>query len=327
MLTIDGSYGEGGGQLVRNAVALSAITGEPIAIERIRATRKNRGLAAQHIAALRSVACACDATCTGINPGSDSITFFPRGLKACDVSVDVGTAGSIPLVIQAWLSVGLISGGSLHITGGTEVSKSPTIDYLDRVLADVLRNAGAEICIDIPMRGYFPEGGGEVAIEIKKKNLIPIRPSEFQDGAPGIVSASCNLPEHVAERQAAAAAERLWTALGRACDVSIDRRSGLSTGSSCTIWRGAKGASALGKRGVPAEKIGAIAALTALEEFGQPGDVDVFLSDQLLVPLALFGGSFTTSSLTSHAETTLWLLGEFGFDVKCSTGPVVEFSA
>jgi RNA 3'-terminal phosphate cyclase (ATP) len=327
MLTIDGAHGEGGGQLVRNAVALSAITGQPVTIDRIRATRKNHGLAAQHIAALRSVACACDATCTGITPGSDSITFSPRDLKACDVSVDVGTAGSIPLVIQAWLSVGLISGGSLHITGGTEVSKSPTIDYLDRVLAEVLRNAGADIRIDILRRGYFPEGAGEVAIEVKKKILSPICPSESREGAPGIVSASSNLPDHVAERQAAAAAECLWTALGRSCDVSIDRRSGLSTGSSCTIWRNAKGASTLGKRGVPAEKIGTRAALTALEEFSKPGDVDVFLSDQLLVPLALFGGSFTTSSLTSHAETTLWLLGEFGFDVKYSTGPVVEFSA
>ena len=86
-------------------------------------------------------------------------------VKSCDVRVAVGTAGSIPLVIQAWLSVALVSGGRLHVTGGTEVSRSPTIDYLDHILAEVLRSSGADIHIDILKRGYFPEGGGEVTID------------------------------------------------------------------------------------------------------------------------------------------------------------------
>jgi len=326
MLTIDGAHGEGGGQLVRNAVALSAVTGEPIRINRIRDARKNRGLAAQHIAAIKSVACACDASCTGVTPGSESITFSPQDLRACEARVVVGTAGSIPLVIQAWLSVALVAGGRLHVTGGTEVSRSPTIDYLEHVFAEVLRNSGADIYTDILKRGYFPEGGGEVSIHVKKKNLSPIKP--LASGGPaGIVSASSNLPDHVAERQALAAAECLRASKMTVADIVIDRRSGLSTGTSCTVWQGAKGASSLGIRGVPAEKIGAAAARAALGKFEKPGDVDVFLSDQLLVPLALFGGSYTTSAFSSHAETTSWLLGKFGYEVTCRAGTVVEFSA
>jgi RNA 3'-terminal phosphate cyclase (ATP) len=327
MLMIDGSYGEGGGQLVRNAVALSAITGEPITINRIRSTRDKKGLGPQHIAAIRSVAGACDASCTGTTPGSDSITFSPNVLRACDVSVVVGTAGSIPLVIQAWLSVALIVGGRLTVAGGTEVPKSPTIDYLKHVLAGVLRNSGADISVDVLKRGYFPEGGGEVTIEVKRKKLLAIHPSEFREGSTSVVSASSNLPDHVADRQASSAARCLQEATGLQATIIIDRQSGMSTGSSCTIWRGSKGSSSLGRQGVPAEKIGMIAACAALEAFGCPGEVDEFLSDQLLVPLAISGGSYTACSLTSHAETTIWLLDQFGYDVKCESGHVVEFSA
>jgi RNA 3'-terminal phosphate cyclase (ATP) len=95
--------------------------------------------------------------------------------------VTVGTAGSIPLVIQAWLSVALCAGGILHITGGTEVSKSPTIDYLDHVLGSVLRSSGARIDLDILKRGYFPEGGGDVTVRVEHKNMLPIVPDDDKD--------------------------------------------------------------------------------------------------------------------------------------------------
>ncbi len=326
MLTIDGSYGEGGGQLVRNAVALSAITGEPVTIDRIRAGRDKPGLAAQHLAAVKAVMCACDADVNGISPGSSSLVFVPDKLKSCSVIVDVGTAGSIPLVIQSWLSVALRAGGSLRVTGGTEVRQSPTIDYLENVLAEVLRSAGAEITIDILKRGYYPEGGGDVLIDVKKRSLSPIEPGSMQESGCGIISCSSNLPPHVADRHASSAAGFLRKE-GISCGIWMDERIGASTGSSCTIWRGAKGGTALGKRGVPAERIGEIAAKTAVNEFASSGIVDTHLSDQLLVPVALFGGTYTAAHLTSHAETTLWLLEKFGFDVQFHQGSVAEFSA
>jgi len=326
MLTINGSYGEGGGQIVRNAVALSAITGEPVTIDRIRAGRDKPGLAAQHIGAVRAVMGTCDADVEGISAGSSTLTFVPEKLKLCTVTVDVGTAGSIPLVIQSWLSVALWAGGTLRVTGGTDVQKSPTIDYLNHVLANVLRSAGAEITMEILKRGYYPEGGGEVLIELKRRSLSPIEPESIRDSGCGIVSSSSNLPPQVTERQASAAAELLMRE-GISCTIRRDRRTGSSTGSSITIWRGAKGGSALGRRGVPAEKIGGIAARAALDQFASPGIVDTYLSDQLLVPIALFGGTYTASHLTSHAETTLWLLEQFGYDVQFHQSSVAEFSA
>jgi len=327
MLNIDGSFGEGGGQLVRNAVALSAITGEPVTITRIRASRHTTGLAAQHIAAIKAVACACDAECSGISPGSGTVIFSPQDLKCREVSVAVGTAGSIPLVIQAWLSVALCAGGILHITGGTEVMRSPTIDYLDHVLGSVLRSSGAKIDLEILRRGYFPEGGGEVTVRVEHRKMLPVVPDDDKDHPCCIISCSSNLPDHVTQRQASAADIHLSPILGEPCTVSLDSRTGPSTGSSCTVCRGAKGGIALGKRGLPAEEVGRCAAEALLAEIKNPGTVDIHLSDQLLVPLALFGGSFSTSTLTSHAETVCWLLSRFGYDITIRHGIPLEFSA
>ena len=327
MLNIDGSCGEGGGQVVRNAVALSAITGEEVTITRIRASRHTKGLAAQHIAAIKAVACACDAGCRGISPGSDTIIFSPQDLKCREISVTVGTAGSIPLVIQAWLSVALCAGGILHITGGTEVMRSPTIDYLDHVLGSVLRSSGARINLDILKRGYFPEGGGEVTVRVEHRKMLPVVPDDDKDHPCCIISCSSNLPDHVTQRQASAADVCLSPMPGEPCTISLDHRTGPSTGSSCTVCKGAKGGIALGKRGLPAEEVGRRAADALLAEIKNPGTVDVYLSDQLLVPLALFGGSFSTSTLTSHAETVCRLLSRFGYEITLRHGIPLEFSA
>jgi RNA 3'-terminal phosphate cyclase (ATP) len=326
MLNIDGSFGEGGGQLVRNAVALSAITGESVTISRIRAARKNQGLAAQHIAAIKAVALTCDAECRGLSLGSDTIVFSPQDLKYREISVSVGTAGSIPLVILAWLSVALCTGGILHITGGTEVLRSPTIDYLDHVLGSVLRSSGARITLDIRKRGYFPEGGGEATVKVEYKKMFPIVPGDDKDHPCSIFSCSSNLPDHVTERQASAADARLCHEIGKPCTISLDHRTGPSTGSSCTVCKGAKGGIALGKRGLPAEEVGRRAANALLTEIKNPGTVDVHLSDQLLVPLALFGGAFSTSTLTTHAETVCWLLSRFGYEIRLHRGIPMEFS-
>ncbi|OPY38574.1 MAG: RNA 3'-terminal-phosphate cyclase [Methanoregula sp. PtaU1.Bin051] len=326
MLTINGSYGEGGGQLVRTAVGLSAVTGKPVTITNIRAARKKPGLAAQHIAAISAVAGTCSAGITGAKIGSRSLTFSPGEPEYQDLTVNVGTAGSIPLVIQAWLPLALCYGGRLRISGGTEVNRSPTIDYLDHVLAGILRAAGAQIIIEIVKRGYYPEGGGEVIIEVVKKNIPPIFPINANHLPVGIISCSSNLPDHVANRQASAAALAITSETGFPCTIEYDRRTGKSTGSSCTVYRGAKGGCANGRPGLPAEVVGENAAHSALAGFLNPADVDMHLSDQLLVPLALFGGEFTAPVLTSHADTVCWLLRQFGYTIAPRKGATVEFS-
>jgi len=327
MLKTDGSMGEGGGQIVRSAVALSAITGEPVTITGIRAARKNQGLVAQHIAAIRAVAGTCDAECSGLSPGSSMLTFFPGTIKPRDLFIDVGTAGSIPLVIQAWLPIALRTGGSLHVTGGTEVASSPTIDYLEHLLCGVLIEAGAKISLEIIRRGYYPKGGGEVIIRVEKTAISPIVPKTCEEAPITIISCSSNLPDHIAPRQASAAQEYLTTEQIGVAEQVLDQRTGPGTGTSCTIWKGGKGGSALGKQGLPAEQVGRMAAASFVYEYRKPGTVDSHLSDQLLVPLALFGGTYTTSSLTLHAKTLCLLLAQFGYIVQCNTGTTVEFSA
>jgi RNA 3'-terminal phosphate cyclase (ATP) len=172
-------------------------------------------------------------------------------------------------------------------------------------------------------RGYYPKGGGLVEVIAEPSQLSPLEISGEEIGN-GIVSCTSNLPDHVAERQAISARNRLHEELGFDPPVIFDRRSGLSTGSSCTAWRGAKGGLALGKRGFPAEKVGLIAADQLIEEVRAGGVVDTHLADQLLIYLAQYGGEYSTGRLTLHAQTMQWLLGEFGFSVGISAEDVVE---
>ena len=323
MLSIDGSLLEGGGQIVRSAVALSAVTGTPVAIFSIREKRERPGLANQHCAAVRAVAESCHARVTGNTPGSSRLTFIPGSVVPRDISVDVGSAGSIPLVMQAWLPVALEEGGSLTVQGGTEVHFSPTIDYVTEVFLPALGEAGDGVMVEVVRRGYFPVGGGEVRItaDPAKPARIAITSAERA----GIRSCSSNLPDHVADRQAASARAYILRETGEEYPVSIRRSVGPGTGTSCTVWKGGKGACSLGKRGLPAEKVGEAAARELVAGLRSGGDVDLHLSDQLLIYLALGGGSYTAPEFTLHARTMCWLLSLFGLPVTVTERDLVEF--
>jgi RNA 3'-terminal phosphate cyclase (ATP) len=320
MITIDGGRLEGGGQLVRAAVALSALSGEGVEIRNIRARRKNPGLRSQHIAAVKAVAGACGAEITGLSQGSSILRFVPGPLRERNVQVDVGTAGSIALVLQAWLPAALVAGGRIAVRGGTEVAWSPTIDYVDHVFFEALRDAGASIELRILRRGYFPRGGGLVEVAVAPSDLSPLHIAPKTRKGGGIISCSSNLPPHVAERQAHAASVRLSPVTGD-LPVTLDRREELETGSSCTVWHSGKGACALGRRGYPAERVGEDAADALLAELASPASVDVHLADQLILYLARYGGSFSASSFSLHAATMCWLCSEFGFEVSHRTDP------
>lgn len=321
MLEIDGSAGEGGGQVVRTAVALSALTGTPLRVTKIRAKRPKPGLAAQHCTAVQAVALTCGAEMKGCRRGSETLIFVPGEVRETAIELAIGTAGSIPLVLQAWLPVALERGGTITLTGGTEVSKSPTIDYFSEVLVPLLRTHGAKVEVEVLGRGYFPIGGGRVRVTVRPSTLASLDISRTPRRR-GIVSCSQNLPDHVAERQAQAASAAL-----PGFPVRIERTPGPGTGTSVTVFEGTKGGIAIGKRGFPAEKVGWAAADELLAAKKVACDVDVHLADQLLVYLARSGGSYSAPEASSHAETTCDLLSLFGYDVTVSGTKPAVFSA
>lgn len=337
MLEIDGSYGEGGGQLLRTTVALAAITGKSVRIADIRARRDTPGLAPQHLAAVRAVAALCEARTDGLALRSTALVFCPGRLRVVEVRCDVGTAGSITLVLQALLPAMLRAGGPCRATviGGTDVRQAPPVDYLRHVLLPLLRRMGARIQIDVVRRGYYPRGGGEVAVTVAPGPLRPLRLD-----APGGVRAlrgvahTASLPEHIAERMRRAAAERLAAGgLGPAQleTCLCDPAQAMGQGGAVVVWAETDttvlGAARTAERGVRAEALGEAVGAELTADWNAGATVDLHAADQLLVYLALAGGgSFVARALSSHARTAMWLIEHF-LSVRFAMreqGPVVR---
>ena len=312
MMEIDGSYGEGGGQIVRTAVALAAVTGTSIRVSKIRQGRPKPGLAPQHAQAILALAGICNAKTAGIEPGSSEIAFEPGRIKGGSYRVDIGTAGSITLLVQCLLPAMIRADGpiTLKVTGGTDVRWSPTMDYFKRVFLPALCEFGAQVKVDSMRRGYYPRGGGSVILTVNPGNLKPAHLKPKEAGIVEGVSHCSNLPEHVARRQADSATAALKDA-GHMGLVATEVLKETSTGSGITLWSGHKGGSALGERGIRAEDVGKAAALEIIAELSSPAAVDVRLADQLIPYLALAGGSYTVRQISKHASTNIWTARQF----------------
>lgn len=318
MLEVDGSHGEGGGQLLRTAVAVAAVTRQNLHFTKIRAMRQEPGMAAQHLAAVKCVAKMCDAEAEGLSIGSKELTFRPGTLKGGEYRVEVGTAGSIPLVLQAALLAASFapSETSLTVTGGTDVRKAPPIDYIQQVLIPLLSKMGLKAELEVRKRGYYPRGGGEVFARISP---FPSRkPSDIRIEGPGRLLRingrvhAVNLPPDIMKRMAGAAAKELRSF---PAPVSIEEQSppGVGEGTGLTLWAETEhsvlGASALGERGLRAENLGAVAGREMVAELKADAGVDIHAGDQLLPYMALgAGGAFTVRHASTHAESCIWLL-------------------
>jgi RNA 3'-terminal phosphate cyclase (ATP) len=333
MIEIDGSCGEGGGQIVRTAVALSAVTGKPVHISKIRQGRPKPGLAAQHAQAIMALADICDARTSGATSGSSEIIFIPGEIRGGRHRVEIGTAGSVTLLMQCLLPALLRADApsSLQVQGGTDVNWAPTVDYFKNVFLPALSFFGAKVSLEVLQRGYYPRGQGEVLLQVEPAKLKAahlagqaretfhiIQNNQILQRTVRGASCCSNLPEHVAARQADSAAKVLEQA-GYAARITEQALLRLpSLGSGITLWSGCKGASCLGERGLPAEKVGRRAAEELIIELKSAACLDVHLADQLIPYLALAGGSCTVREISLHARTNIWTAAHF-LDARIKT--------
>lgn len=321
MIEIDGSTGEGGGQLLRTAVALSAITGRALHLTRVRARRARPGLAAQHLAAVKAVAALCSAQVDGLELASQEIRFDPGPVRAGTHVFDIGTAGSVTLVLQALLPVMLTAPAAsrVRVIGGTDVRAAPPLDYLREVLLPLLHRVGVRAGVETVRRGYFPRGGGEVLCEVGPSTLRTVDLTE--PGALESIDAFshvANLPAHIAERMAAAARGLLGDLPEPGVHVDLlGPEEAVGPGGAIVLRartaRSLLGAGRVAQRGVPAEQLGSEAAAELLADLAGGAGLDLHASDQLPIYLALAGpGSrFTVRTITSHAQTAMWLIERF----------------
>ncbi|MCZ7402582.1 MAG: RNA 3'-terminal phosphate cyclase [Candidatus Methanoperedens sp.] len=313
MMKLDGSFGEGGGQILRTAVALSAVTGTPVEIDNIRKGRPKPGLSAQHVKAVEGLARICNAQVTGCHLKSTRLVFTPGKLSGGNFEIDIGTAGSISLFLQCLMPALMHAPGTVRIkiTGGTDGQWSPSIDYMRFVTLEALRKMGYECEIKLIKRGYYPRGGGCVEAIINRSSLKPIDFEGNKCSHVEGISHSSGLPAHVAQRQAASAYKRLCEN-GYESRILTEVNDHPSTGSGITLWCGAVGGIALGKPGLKAEKVGEIAADAIIDELRSGASVDEYLADQLIPYMALAGGgSFTTRKITLHTKTNIWVTEQF----------------
>ncbi|MEF8874293.1 MAG: RNA 3'-terminal phosphate cyclase [Candidatus Thermoplasmatota archaeon] len=320
MLNIDGAHGEGGGQIVRTALAMSMITGEKIKLTDIRANRPNPGLSHQHVMAVRAAREICDAETEGVEKGSSKIVFDPEDVKGGGFEFDIGTAGSVTLLAQALLPAALPSGKrfSMVLKGGTDVKWSPPYDYFENVFLALLKKMGANISSKLVKRGHYPKGGGEMELNIEPGQLTSQETSQQTDAVKGR-SFVTNLPEHIARRMKK---EVLKEFLEQETSITIDSYSSASAGTGIVIWTIGKkivGKGVLGEKGVPAEKVGREAAEGLKEEIQADVDLDVNAADQLIPYLAMIDdeGVLKVRKKTGHLETNVWVVNQFpGMDVE-----------
>ena len=317
MIVIDGSYGEGGGQILRTSVALSVITGKPVKIVKIRANRPNPGLRSQHLHGILALKELSNARVKGAQVGSTVLEFIPGKAEPKHVRVPIKTAGSVTLVLQALLPAMAFTGGSFEITGGTDVPWSPPVDYLKNVTLYALRKMGIEAELEIRRRGHYPKGGGLVTGRINPwEERKPLRALEWGhiERFAGISHAT-NLPAHVAERQAKAAGERIEELYSVPVEIETEVSRPLGPGSGIVVWAETDslrlGGDALGKRGKPAEVVGREAAEELITQLTPRKAVDRFLGDQLIPFLAFAGGEIGVTEITSHLITNVWVVEQF----------------
>lgn len=324
MLTIDGSHGEGGGQILRTSLALSLVTGKSFRIEKIRAGRKSPGLLRQHLTAVNAAVEVGSANVAGATIGSRELTFTPGQITPGNYHFAVGTAGSATLVLQTILPALLIASAPSRLTleGGTHNPFAPPFDFLAKSFLPLISRMGSRVTAELERPGFYPAGGGKFSVEVEpavslKRLDIAERGKIKQRRGRAIVA---NLPRHIAEREIDIIRRKMsWNADWLAAEV-IDNSHGpgnivmieVESEHVTEVFTG------FGERGVRAEAVAEKAVQGARRYLSTEVAAGEYLADQLMLPLAMAGGgSFTTLPLSRHATTNIDMIRKF-LDVEIS---------
>jgi RNA 3'-terminal phosphate cyclase (ATP) len=319
MIEVDGSLGEGGGQILRTAVALASVLEKEVRILRIRAGRSQPGIKAQHLTGVRAAAEVCGATVKGAEEGSTELVYKPGTPKSGRFSFDVGTAGSVTLVLQTLMPVMAFAPGKveLELKGGTDVKWSPPIDYLRLVILQVLEKMGLHGELELIQRGHYPRGGGKVRFIIQPGNgLRPFSGRKTGEVTEiGGVSHAVGLSRRVAERQAESAGKVVQAKgfLEPRLRVEVSQVQGQAgPGSGIVLYARTRsgailGADSLGERGKMAEIVGVEAGERLVEEVGSGALLDRHMGDIIVPYMALAQGlsEVSVSKITQHTLTNV----------------------
>lgn len=324
MLKIDGGQKSGSGTILRLSVALSSILGEPLHIYNIRKKRSEPGLRPQHLESVLAAAKLCNADVKGAYVGSQELWFEPREIGGGEIHAEIGTAGSIPMLIMTVMPICIFAKQpvTLRISkGGTDVKNSPTINYLINVYLRILERMGLKAQIEVKKYGYYPKGMGEVTLRVQpRRDLIPIRLDEFGEikAVEGVSVCTFLADRRVAERQAKEA-ERLLRARDINPKIRIinDFSNPLQKGSSLVLWvetnKGAiLGSDSIGELSKTSEMVAQEAAKGLIEEIDSKATVDVHMADMLVpyVALARDESVYLTRTISDHLESNIWLAEE-----------------
>jgi RNA 3'-terminal phosphate cyclase (ATP) len=318
MIVIDGSTGEGGGQIVRTALALSLLTGKPFRIENIRAGRKKPGLLRQHLTAVNAAAEIGGAQVSGNTIGSRALTFKPAGLRSGRFRWAIGTAGSCTLVLQAILPALMSADGpsEIVIEGGTHNPFAPPFDFLSRAFLPLVERMGPKVSAELVRPGFFPAGGGCLRVTIDP--AASLKPLELRTRgnirSQRACAAVANLSAEIARRELKVVAGKLGLE-PRELEV-LEIRDAQGPGNVLTIDIQSQALTEVftgfGQRGVPAKIVAARAAGQARDYMEAAVPVGRFLADQLLVPMAIAGGgAFVTLPPSRHTLTNIDTIRHF----------------
>ncbi|MGO9611548.1 MAG: RNA 3'-terminal phosphate cyclase [Dissulfurispiraceae bacterium] len=323
IIEIDGSHGEGGGQILRTALSLSCMFKKPFRIYNVRQGREKTGLMPQHLTSVRAAQLLSNASVRGDSLGSTEIMFSPGEAKGGDFLFDVGTAGATSLVLQTLIPalIFLKQKTTVILKGGTHVSHSPSSHYLAEIFIPFLKRLGIEVRFSIETYGFYPKGGGKVSAtifpstKVRPINLLKRGEVLRLQGYSGVA----NLPLSIAKRQKNSLLEKVFQMKDFQADVVIGLLDVETHGQGTFLFMTAEsensraGFTSLGQKGKMAEAVGEEVASEFVNYYLTGAALDQYLSDQIALYLSLCeeGSIFTTSSVTSHLMTNLWVIGLF----------------